>query len=339
NRPLREFGFDSLGAVGLRNRLARATGRNLPAGLVYDHETPLALADHLSTLLAADAAPDDDGGGLHALYRKLALRGRMDAVESLCVGAAALRETFDDPAAVDAAVVRMARGDRGPRLIAFPPFAPVEGVIQFARLADHLQGRAELSVVSVPGFRPGEPLATSVRALVGALTGATRRTAGDEPFALLGYSSSGWLAHAVTAELEARGVAPEALVLLDTYLPDSMSPRLRRAMNYELVVRRESFAAADFTAITAIGSYRRMFRDWRPGPVRAPTLVLRPGHCVPGSPDEPTTDLEWRSHWPLPHSSGEVPGDHCTMVGDHAGSTAEAVWTWLHDTTSSRRTP
>ncbi|MFC5057503.1 acyl carrier protein [Saccharothrix xinjiangensis] len=38
NRPLREFGFDSLGAVGLRNRLARATGRNLPAGLVYDHD-------------------------------------------------------------------------------------------------------------------------------------------------------------------------------------------------------------------------------------------------------------------------------------------------------------
>jgi acyl transferase domain-containing protein/acyl carrier protein len=337
DRRFRDFGFDSLASVGLRNRLSRATDRKLSAGLIYDYETPAALADHLYTSLLTEAAPEEDSGGLLTLYRKLALQGRMDAVELLCSGAAALRETFDDPAAVVAPFVHMARGGEGPHLVAFPPFAPVEGVIQFARLSDQLRGRADMSVVSAPGFRPDEPLATSIETLIGALASGALAAAGDRPFALLGYSSSGWLAHAVTARLEAMGVRSAALVLLDSYLPDSMPARLRRAMNYEVMVRRESFAAADFTAITAIGWYRRMFRGWQPDKVQAPTLFLRPQRCVPGSPEEPTTGLDWRSVWPCPHSAREVPGDHCTMVGEHSGDTAEAMWAWLSEINGNER--
>ncbi|WP_236718074.1 hypothetical protein, partial [Actinoplanes sp. TFC3] len=70
-------------------------------------------------------------------------------------------------------------------------------------------------------------------------------------------------------------------------------------------------------------------RPWQPPPTQAPPLFGAPEDCIAGDPQVPPIPGEWRAQWPLPHTRVSVPGDHCTIVAEHAAEAAAAIHTWL----------
>nr|Q03132.3 RecName: Full=6-deoxyerythronolide-B synthase EryA2, modules 3 and 4; Short=DEBS 2; AltName: Full=6-deoxyerythronolide B synthase II; AltName: Full=Erythronolide synthase; AltName: Full=ORF B [Saccharopolyspora erythraea]AAA26494.1 eryA ORF2 encoding modules 3 & 4 for 6-deoxyerythronolide B formation6-deoxyerythronolide B formation; putative [Saccharopolyspora erythraea] len=70
-KAFKDLGFDSLAAVELRNRLGTATGVRLPSTLVFDHPTPLAVAEHLRDRLFAASPAVDIGDRLDELEKAL----------------------------------------------------------------------------------------------------------------------------------------------------------------------------------------------------------------------------------------------------------------------------
>jgi acyl carrier protein len=89
-RGFMDAGFDSLTAVELRNRLASATGVRLPATLLFDYPTPVALAQRLhGELVGGPWSPIDELNRLEAGLRtltdedtRLAVAGRLRSLLS-----------------------------------------------------------------------------------------------------------------------------------------------------------------------------------------------------------------------------------------------------------------
>ncbi len=352
-----ELGFDSLSSVELRNRINQATGLDLAPTVAFDvdslrglamlvHERivagaisggraataqPAAAAEPVAATepaaatepVAATAEPT-----LFDLFTDAIRQDRMADGMALLRTVAALRPAFtvDDPPAPARALRYPTRPDTPLDLICLSTPTVAGGVHQQARLAP--LAAANVVALPTPGFTKGDALPADLPAAVAAIADAVSgcRTTG-RPFALLGYSSGGLLAHAVAAELERRGTdRPSGVVLIDTYeIAHPVNQSIFDMMG--VAVEQRASVLGEFSAVelSAMGRYAAILADFQRALLAAPVLFLTARDWF-GAQAAPVA--EWQPTWPGAHTSAEVPGSHFTLVEDDVATTAEVLNAW-----------
>jgi thioesterase domain-containing protein len=118
------------------------------------------------------------------------------------------------------------------------------------------------------------------------------------------------------------------VVLLDSYpFGKGSDETLAYSLLRRIFTERDMRRYLTETRLTAMAWYMKLLMDWEVSEVTAPTLMVRPEKPMLGM----STEGEWRTQWPYPHDSVEVPGDHWTMMIEGTVPTAEVVERWVSD--------
>ena len=316
--PFSQLGFDSLLAVELADRLRTALQLRPPAGSVLAYPT-------LRALTAALAEPArEETGSLLPVFRQACAAGQVADGFAFLDAAARLRPAVG-PLSVPAPV-SFSTGSARPTLICLPSAVAPSTAFQYARFAATARGRYPLSVLLYPGYAPGQRLPGDRAELVREQAQAVRECAGDAPFVLVGYSSGGWIAHAVATELVRRGTPPAGLVLLDALLPGSPAlARLQSVLLGRIYGDPGGGLAVSDAELTAMTRYLRLFDDWEPGPAPVPTLFVRATEDI--TADGPAASAS--SGWPAPHVTVDIAADHLSLIEEQAALTAGQVLQWI----------
>ncbi|HEX8688789.1 MAG TPA: KR domain-containing protein, partial [Solirubrobacterales bacterium] len=345
-----ELGLDSLGATELRNRIAAATKLPVPGSVVAGRSSAASVATHvLGQWEANGGGPSSNGSGNGAdpaappspgrsafltLFEESGGAGRVAEFADLIASASRLRARFEGlpgdtiaPPRVD-----LAEGSETPALVLLPSIVPTSGPQEYVRFAQGFRGERNVVVAPHLGFQEGEPLPATLEAAAAMQAEAILGLGIDGPFALVGYSSGGWLAHAVASQLQRRDRAPIAVVLLDS--PSDVpaaSTWLEPLLDSGSAAPEQLQVPVDDARLTASAAYFAMFAEWRPEELGVPVAMIRAAEPSEGIATGSAVDGSGSGFWESLESVVEVPGDHFTMLTDHAPTTAQAVKDLLED--------
>jgi acyl transferase domain-containing protein/acyl carrier protein len=299
-----------------------------PAALEPEREPAVTeLVRGYAAILGRDSGFDPDPRrpfeGLGAMLSRTSEHSEVDDFLGLLSAAAKRRAVFDDAQSLDAApaAVRLRYRAGSPSIALVSSVVPMSGPHEYVRLARELTGRWNVLGLPLPGFVAGEPMPASLRALVQAQAASMSAAQIGDKFVLGGHSSGGWVAHALAAHLCAEGRPPAAVVFIDTHYP--RSPTLGKLAPSVMMTARTPGAdrpAVDDARLTALMAYFQLFANWEPPSLPVPRIVVQPRGAL-------TDESESRTYisGAGPEVTVDVPGDHFTMMGKYAASTAKAI--------------
>jgi fatty-acyl-CoA synthase len=337
-----DLGLGSLAAAELVSRLGIETGLRLATSIVFEHPTVGALARYLCVQLDPVRTPVpaptsdavDEATPLVSQLMKLWQLREFALLMELRDASARARHVLEAKApsarpVPSAYPIQLADStSRLPSLLCVSPIPPFGPLFIYAALAACLPEPRRVWGLARPGYAPGEFLPHDRAELVAIHTEHVKQITAGTPFVLLGMSSGGLIAHALTSHLERIGLPPTALVLIDTYLPDDGTPAMLSAffegvMSFPLPRTDNEFTAWAWYFIA-------LFADWTPAPIATPTLFLRCMDPAPGVEHEKLPGSgDWRASWKEAHTIVDVPGNHINVTMKHAATTARAIHDWL----------
>jgi thioesterase domain-containing protein len=211
-------------------------------------------------------------------------------------------------------------------LVCIAPIVPTTGAHVYRGLSAELDGSWDVSAVTPSGFGESEVLPLTWTTLIGQLADAVVEAAGSGPLVLLGTSTGGLLAHEVAGWLGDCGRTVDAVVLLDTYLPNSLAlAAMRPVLWREMYARQAIVDGLDWTRLSATARYEQLLAGWRPrSDINCPTLHVRAATWM--------SDVDmrrWQADVPGVTEVLDTPGDHLSILHQDVASTAELAAGWL----------